>query len=64
MNNKKTHVLSGNHNKRIDTEKETNNARTAAYANIYKEIAGSKVSIPSEHAVEDAKQWVDNGSKL
>lgn len=64
MQRKITQALKGNHNKRINAVKETDNARTAAYANIYREISNSNVSIPDEKSVEDAKEWVDNGSRL
>ena len=42
----------------------THSADTAAWAESYKIIPDSNVTIPSVENVIDAKDWVDNGSKL
>lgn len=54
----------GKDNKRIDTCKPTNRESTAAIwsgESLYKEELVSK---PSIDKVIDAKEWVDDGSKL
>ncbi len=61
---KKSNQLEGNDNKRLRAYKPTNNEGTAAYANIEKQFKHSKVSVPSLDNVIEAKDWVDNGSKL
>ena len=64
MLNNKGCSLKGKDNKRLKSMKPTNNEATAAWANECETEANSKVSIPSLDSVEEAKEWVDNGSKL
>ena len=65
MQNKKAQPLNGEHNKRLKAHRPTNNEGTAAWANIDKlRPDKSKVSIPSLSNVQEAKDWVDNGSRL
>lgn len=64
MQSKKSKALSGTNNQRLKKHRPTNNAQTAAWADIDKLKAESKVSIPSLSNVEEAKDWVDNGSRL
>nr|WP_296647622.1 DUF3787 domain-containing protein [Romboutsia sp. 13368] len=65
MQSKKTQPLSGEHNKRLKAHRPIKNEGTAAWSNIDKlRTDGSKVSIPSEFNVKEAKDWVDNGSRL
>ena len=65
MQSKKTQPLSGEHNKRLKSYRPTNNQGTAAWSNIENlRNDGSKVPIPSLNNVEEAKDWVDNGSRL
>lgn len=64
MQNKKARALSGADNERLTKHRPTNNAQNAAWADIDKLKAHSKVSIPSLSSVEEAKEWVDDGSKL
>lgn len=64
MQNKKAKALSGANNKRLTKHRPTNNAQTAAWADIDKLKPESKVSIPSLSNVEEAKEWVDDGSRL
>ena len=64
MQSKKAQALSGVGNKRLKSYRPTNNAENAAWADIDKLRAESKVSIPSLSNVEEAKDWVDNGSRL
>ena len=42
----------------------TNNAETAAWADMDQLKPESKVSVPSLSNVKEAKDWVDNGSRL
>ncbi len=51
-------------NKRLDTVKPTNNEGTAAWQDAEAKNKIDNVSKPSIERVVDAKDWVDNGSKL
>ena len=64
MQSKKAKALSGSNNQRLNKHRPTNNEQTAAWANIDKLKAESKVSVPSLSNVKEAKDWVDNGSRL
>lgn len=64
MQSKKAQPLSGENNKRLKKYRPTNNGVNAAWADIDKLQPESKVSIPSLNNVEEAKDWVDNGSRL
>ncbi len=65
MQSKKTQPLSGEHNKRLKAYRPIKNEGTAAWSNIDNlRTDGSKVHIPSLYNVEEAKDWVDNGSRL
>ena len=48
----------------IDPQKLVNSNDTEAICDIKYTITNAKVGIPSEQAIEDAKDWVDNGSRL
>lgn len=62
--NKKNYQLQGNKNKRVSSSKPVDNEGTAAWANEKTKQKNSEVSIPSLENVINAKEWVDNGSKL
>lgn len=64
MQNKKSKALTGKNNNRLNAHRPTNNAENAAWADIDKLQSESKVSIPSVQSVREAKDWVDNGSRL
>lgn len=64
MQSKKAKALTGANNKRLKKHTPTNNAENAAWTDIDKLKAESKVSIPSLSNVKEAKDWVDNGSRL
>lgn len=64
LQSKKAVPLSGENNKRLKAHRPTNNASTAAWADIEKLQPESKVSTPSLENVVNAKEWVDNGSRL
>lgn len=51
-------------NKRGQSIASVHNEKTAAWADTYKVIENSQVSIPSEDNVIEAREWVDDGSKL
>ncbi|MDE7313301.1 MAG: DUF3787 domain-containing protein [Eubacterium sp.] len=64
MNNEKSQPLTGADNKRLNKTSQSDNESTAAWAGTGHYAAKSYVSIPKASAVEDAKEWVDNGSRL
>ena len=65
MQSKKAQPLSGEHNKRLKSYRPVKNEGTAAWANIENlRNDGSKVPIPYLYSVEEAKDLVDNGSRL
>lgn len=64
MNDSKSHVLTGTNNQRMNKTTESDNESTAAWAGTGHYAPKSNVSIPNSTAVENAKEWVDNGSRL
>ena len=56
--------LSGKDNERLTKTTPTNCEYTAAWANVDNIVPVSQVTQPSLEDVIDAKEWVDNGSKL
>ena len=62
--NKKVIPLSGKNNKRLKTYRPTNNQINSAWSDINSLTKDANVSIPSFQNVQDAKDWVDNGSQL
>lgn len=56
--------LQGKENKRLNTVKATNCECTAAWQNAESRDKEDNVHKPSAESVVDAKDWVDNGSKL
>ena len=54
----------GKNNKRCKTCNPTNNEGTAAWQNSEDNYKVDNVNKPSLDRVIDAKDWVDNGSKL
>ncbi len=54
----------GRNNERLDAERPTNNEGTAAWQNSETTYKVDQVGKPSIERVIDAKDWVDNGSKL
>lgn len=51
-------------NTRIHSTKKKHSSATEAWANQAHMTQDANVSIPSDDAIMDAKNWVDNGSKL
>lgn len=56
--------LSGKNNKRLKETTPMKNEYTAAWANVDNILPESNVTQPSLEDVINAKEWVDNGSKL
>lgn len=56
--------LQGKNNKRLKAMHPTNNEGTAAWQNSEENYKVDNVNKPSLERVIDAKDWVDNGSKL
>ena len=57
-------ALTGENNKRLYKAYPTNSEGTAAWSEDSDVIPKSKVEIPDIANVEEAKDWVDNGSRL
>lgn len=64
MKNVKTESLRGKNNKRLDSTVATNCEYSAAWQNKESEYNVDEVNKPSYNDVVEAKDWVDNGSKL
>lgn len=62
--NKNNNQLRGKDNMRQTSSTPTDNEGTAAWANEETKLKNSEVSVPSTDCVDEAKRWVDNGSKL
>ena len=60
----KSNALKGQNNKRLNNVDEIHNEATAAWSDNYEVAPKTHVSTPSTDAVINAKEWVDNGSKL
>lgn len=60
----KKNALNGRDNKRLHTGNPTNCECTAAWQNKEGNYKVDNVNKPSLDSVIDAKDWVDNGSKL
>lgn len=56
--------LQGKKEERLNTPKPTNNEGTAAWQDAESAYREGNVNKPSIERVIDAKDWVDNGSKL
>jgi len=56
--------LDGRDNKRLNAKKPTNSEGTAAWQNSATRYQEDNVNKPSIERVIDAKDWVDNGSRL
>ena len=56
--------LSGKNNIRLKETTPVNNEYTAAWADVDNIMSESQVTQPSLEDVINAKEWVDNGSKL
>jgi len=56
--------IRGRNNKRLFSDKATNSECTAAWQNCNDHDPEDNVAKPSLENVIDAKEWVDNGSRL
>ncbi len=63
LNNNQIHGIH-NGNKRINKKYRLESEETAAWTNAVSKAPKTNVSIPSNDAVDNAKDWVDNGSRL
>jgi hypothetical protein len=64
MISKGNNAFQGRNNKRLNTCKPTNCECTAAWSDSDERYDVEMVNKPSIDRVIDAKDWVDNGSKL
>lgn len=64
MTNEKSKALTGERNKRLKSNKPVKSEYTAAWAGTKELRENSNVSVPPLSNVEEAKDWVDNGSRL
>lgn len=64
QNHEKSHALTGAHNRRLDKTVQSDSQSTAAWAQAGLNTPKANVSIPDNNAVNNAKEWVDNGSRL
>ena len=62
--NIKAQPLNGKNNIRLKEKTPVNNEYTAAWADVDNIMPESQVTQPSLEDVINAKEWVDNGSKL
>ena len=62
--NEKSRPLTGRDNKRLSKTSQSDSQATAAWMGTREHAGESGVSIPGRGAVEHAKEWVDNGSRL
>lgn len=63
-NGKSNDSLNGKDNKRLDNFDATNKEGTAAWQDTRKQNEVDLVNDPAQDRVAEAKDWVDNGSKL
>ena len=61
---KKDGQLDGHDNRRMTAYRPTDNEGTAAWTKEKTKQKLTNVVIPDEEGVSEAKNWVDNGSKL
>lgn len=64
MNAKKAEAVRGENNKRLDCCDPIKNEGTAAWADAERLMEETQVNVPSEKNIINAKEWVDNGSRL
>ncbi|HHU70851.1 MAG TPA: DUF3787 domain-containing protein [Clostridiales bacterium] len=64
MKIRKVDSVQGRNNKRLKATDPTNSEGTAAWQNSERNYKVDMVNKPSVENVIDAKDWVDNGSKL
>lgn len=64
LQSKKAEPLSGRDNRRLKLKTSVDQNSTAAWADIDKLRENSNTSVPSLENVIEAKDWVDNGSRL
>lgn len=60
----KSQALTGENNRRLTKKSQSDSQSTAAWMGTDHHEPKSNVSIPGGSAVEYAKEWTDNGSRL
>ena len=63
-NNVPKDILSGKNNSRLDKDRPIHKEDTAAWNETDQTLNPGNVSIPSSENVAEAKEWVDDGSRL
>lgn len=64
MNDPKSQALTGVNNNRINKTTKSDSESTLAWTGANHYTKDANVPIPSSQAVQNAKDWVDNGSRL
>lgn len=64
MESQKAKPLSGANSKRLESTTPTNSYENAALTDVAHVDKASNTTQPSLEAILDAKDWVDNGSRL
>lgn len=64
MNDPKAKAVNGENNKRLYSEDPIKNEGTAAWTNTLRTTEDANVPIPDEDSVVEAREWVNDGSKL
>lgn len=64
LDKEKSKALNGKSNRRLNLKNSVDRNTNAAWADIEKLRPITNVSVPSLENVKNAKEWVDNGSKL
>ncbi len=64
MGEKSAKSVNGEKNKRLLSDDPIKNEGTAAWAHAERLMDETNVNVPSERNIINAKEWVDNGSRL
>ena len=64
MEDKIIEPVRGENNKRLYSKDPIKNEGTAAWADAERLMKETNINVPSETNVINAKEWVDNGSRL
>lgn len=64
MNDNKAKAVCGENNKRLYSDDPIKNEGTAAWSNTQRTTKEANVSIPDEESIVEAREWVDDGSRL
>ncbi len=64
MEDKIAEPVRGENNIRLNSKDPIKNEGTAAWADAERLMKETQVNVPSERNIINAKEWVDNGSRL